>query len=200
MQSRPGFMRCWAWLRGGHFIVRQAPHSVLWVCSCRLPALGQTGIWQQARLFLAPSSWAPSGRGSSRGSRKDLHCTREQCHRQRSKILGEWPQAFLGCICFYPPQTGESARGKKRTGILATYEPRIQKSKTSLVLPLGIWKLSWLVQITGPTFVQAFCSQGTFPSVLSHTQAIYKQALLNLGMRNKWLHLLGHFCGRHIII
>ena len=61
MQSRPGFMRCWARLRGGHFILRQAPHSALWVCSCRLPALGQTGIWQQARLFLAPSSWAPSG-------------------------------------------------------------------------------------------------------------------------------------------
>ena len=47
--------------QGGAVHPQTAPHSAPWVCSCRLPALGQTGMWQQARLFLAPSSWAPSG-------------------------------------------------------------------------------------------------------------------------------------------
>lgn len=193
-------MKCWAGSREGTSS-SDRPHTQH--CGC-VPA--DFLLWAR-RAFgnRQGSSWLlPAGhllvRGSSRGSHKDLQCTGEQGHRHRSKILGEKPQAFLGSICFYPPQTGESARGKKKTGILATYEPRIQKSKTSLVLPLGIWKLWWLIQITGPTFVQAFCSQGTFPYVLSHTQAIYKQALLNLRMRNKWLHLLDHLCGGHIII
>lgn len=38
-------------------VLRQAPHAALWVCSCRLPALGQTGVWQHVRLPLG--SFAP---------------------------------------------------------------------------------------------------------------------------------------------
>lgn len=85
MQSEPGFMRRLGPARGGLHPQTGPTLSAVGVF-CRLPALGQTGIWQWRS-----SSWLlPAGhllvQGSSRGSHKDLQCTEEQGHRRRSKI------------------------------------------------------------------------------------------------------------------
>ena len=199
MQSRPGFMRRWARLRGGRFILRQAPHSALWVCSCRLPALGQTGIWQQARLFLAPSSWAPSGSRLLQRVPQGPSVYRGAGPQAQEQNPGSVTSGLPGLNLLLPSPDWVSKRKKKDRHLSNLWAKDPKKQNLPCPAPRNL-EIMMANTDHRANICTGFCSQDTFPCVLSHTQAIYKQALLNLGMRNKWLHLLGHLCGRHIII
>lgn len=88
----------------------------------------------------------------------------EHGHGHGGRSLGERPKAFLGFICFYASQTGESVSGKKKVRRLSNLESRIQKSKTSLVpSPRNLEIMMANIDHRGRHWYQAFWFSRLFP-------------------------------------